>query len=155
MGHNIGMLDPSSTEFLADIGKTMATADRPDMALEQTLEQLGVMALPRQYERERRFVNLVRQHDTLRRLTDAEYERFIRYMDRSCSLVLDVMRKEREAVASARQAGEDTERAATRSRRGGNAKTAGRAKTSRNSKPSKAARDADAASTRRARGKTR
>jgi sigma-B regulation protein RsbU (phosphoserine phosphatase) len=40
MGHNIGMLDPSSTEFLADIGKTMATADRPDMALEQTLEAI-------------------------------------------------------------------------------------------------------------------
>ena len=34
------MLDPSSTEFLADIGKTMATADRPDMALEQTLEAI-------------------------------------------------------------------------------------------------------------------
>jgi sigma-B regulation protein RsbU (phosphoserine phosphatase) len=34
------MLDPSSTQFLADIGKTMATADRPDMALEQTLEAI-------------------------------------------------------------------------------------------------------------------
>ena len=34
------MLDPSSSEFLADIGKTMATADRPDMALEQTLEAI-------------------------------------------------------------------------------------------------------------------
>ena len=34
------MLDPSSTEFLADIGNTMATADRPDMALEQTLEAI-------------------------------------------------------------------------------------------------------------------
>ncbi len=34
------MLDPNSTEFLAHIGKAMATADRPDMALEQTLETI-------------------------------------------------------------------------------------------------------------------
>jgi hypothetical protein len=66
-------------------------------ALEKTLEQWGVMALPRQYERERRFVNLVRQHDKMRTLTDEEYERFIQYMDSSCKLVLDVMVKEKEA----------------------------------------------------------
>jgi sigma-B regulation protein RsbU (phosphoserine phosphatase) len=34
------MLDPNSTEFFASIGKTMATAERPDMALEQTLETI-------------------------------------------------------------------------------------------------------------------
>jgi sigma-B regulation protein RsbU (phosphoserine phosphatase) len=34
------MLDPNSTEFLAYIGKAMATADQPDMALEQTLETI-------------------------------------------------------------------------------------------------------------------
>ncbi len=34
------MLDPSSTEFLADIGTAMATAEQPDMALEQTLETI-------------------------------------------------------------------------------------------------------------------
>jgi phosphoserine phosphatase RsbU/P len=34
------MLDPNSSEFLAHIGKEMATADRPDMALEQTLETI-------------------------------------------------------------------------------------------------------------------
>jgi transcriptional regulator with XRE-family HTH domain len=68
-------------------------------ALEKTLEQWGVMALPRQFERERRFVNLVRQHDKMRSLTDDEYERFIQYMDSSCQLVLDVMVKEKEANA--------------------------------------------------------
>ena len=73
-------------------------------ALEQTLEQLGVMALPRQFERERRFVNLVRQHDKLRALSDDEYERFIHYMDSSCQLVLDVMVKEKEASAAAKAA---------------------------------------------------
>ncbi len=66
-------------------------------ALEKTLEQWGVLALPKQYERERRFVNLYRQHDVLRGLSDEEYERFIHYMESSSNLVLDVMLKEKEA----------------------------------------------------------
>jgi transcriptional regulator with XRE-family HTH domain len=69
-------------------------------ALEKALEQWGVMALPRQYERERRFVNLVRRHDVLRRMSDSEYDRFIDYMESSANLVLDVMRKEKAANAS-------------------------------------------------------
>ena len=68
-------------------------------ALEKTLEQWGVLALPKQYERERRFVNLYRQHDVLRGLSDDEYERFIHYMESSSNLVLDVMLKEKEARA--------------------------------------------------------
>ena len=68
-------------------------------ALEKTLEQLGVLALPKQYERERRFVNLYRQHDILRSLSDDEYERFIHYMESSSNLVLDLMLKEKEARA--------------------------------------------------------
>ncbi|RLQ22871.1 hypothetical protein DWB85_05345 [Seongchinamella sediminis] len=72
-------------------------------SLEQTLEQLGVLALPKQYERERRFVNLYRQHDSLRQFNDDEYDRFIRYMESSCNLVLDVMEKEKAAAASAPQ----------------------------------------------------
>lgn len=78
-------------------------------ALEKTLEQLGVLALPKQYERERRFVNLYRQHDILRTLSDDEYERFIHYMESSSNLVLDVMLKEKEAgavKATGRQASE-------------------------------------------------
>ena len=74
-------------------------------SLEKTLEQLGVLALPKQYERERRFVNLVRQHDVLRSLSDEEYERFIHYMERSSNLVLDVMLKEKEANAPKKAAG--------------------------------------------------
>jgi len=68
-------------------------------ALEQTLEQWGILALPKQYERERRFVNLYRQHDVLRGLSDDEYERFIHYMQSSIGLVLDVMQSEKTAVA--------------------------------------------------------
>lgn len=66
-------------------------------ALEKTLEQWGVLALPKQYERERRFINLYRQHDSLRGLSDDEYERFIHYMQGSISLVLDVMQSEKAA----------------------------------------------------------
>ncbi|MEM1154088.1 MAG: helix-turn-helix domain-containing protein [Pseudomonadota bacterium] len=66
-------------------------------ALEKTLEQWGVLALPKQYERERRFVNLYRQHDILRGFTDDEYERFVHYMESSISLVLDVMQSEKMA----------------------------------------------------------
>jgi transcriptional regulator with XRE-family HTH domain len=67
--------------------------------LEKKLEDWGVLVLPKQYERERRFVNLYRQHDILRSLSDDEYERFINYMESSCNLVLDVMLKEKEASA--------------------------------------------------------
>ncbi|MDH4039181.1 MAG: hypothetical protein OEW92_01860 [Gammaproteobacteria bacterium] len=66
-------------------------------ALEKTLEQWGVLALPKQYERERRFINLYRQHDVLRGFSDAEYERFIHYMQSSIGLVLDVMQSEKMA----------------------------------------------------------
>lgn len=69
-------------------------------ALEKTLEQWGVLALPKQYERERRFVNLMRKHDVLRRLSDTEFDRFIHYMESSSNLVLDVMLKEKQAYSS-------------------------------------------------------
>ncbi len=69
-------------------------------ALEKTLEQWGVLTLPKHFERERRFVNLYRQHDVLRSFTDEEYERYIHYMESSSNLVLDVMEKEKQANAS-------------------------------------------------------
>lgn len=68
-------------------------------ALGETLEQWGVMALPKQYERERRWVNLFRQHDVLRSLDDEEHDRLINYVDSATNLILDVMVKEKEAAA--------------------------------------------------------
>jgi len=65
--------------------------------LERTLEQWGVMALPKHFERERRFVNIYRQHDFLRGLSDEEHERFIDYMQSSTNLVIEVMEKEKRA----------------------------------------------------------
>ena len=97
-------------------------------ALEQTLEHLGVLALPKQYERERRFVNLVRQHDILRTLSDDEYERFIHYMESSSNLVLDVMLKEKEA---ARRAGSSASSAKTKPKTKARAKSKTRAKSPR------------------------
>ena len=66
-------------------------------ALEDKLEQWGVLSLPKNFERERRFVNIYRQHDSLRALSDEEHERFIEYMNSSTELVLNVMLKEKTA----------------------------------------------------------
>lgn len=72
--------------------------------LEKTLEQWGVMALPKHFERERRFVNIYRQHDFLRALTDEEHDRFIDYMQSSTNLVIEVMEKEKSANRPATKA---------------------------------------------------
>ncbi|MEP5764554.1 MAG: helix-turn-helix transcriptional regulator [Halieaceae bacterium] len=71
-------------------------------ALGATLEQWGILALPKQYERERRWINLYRKHDTLRGLSDEEYDRLIDYVDSATHLVLDVMQKEKAANTPAR-----------------------------------------------------
>lgn len=70
-------------------------------ALEKRLEQWGVLALPKEYERERRFLNLYRQHDMLRGLSDDEFDRFVHYTDSSINLVLDVMQREKAAAERA------------------------------------------------------
>lgn len=67
-------------------------------SLGDTLEQWGVMALPLQFERERRWINLYRKHDTLRTFDDAEYDRLIDYVDAATQLMLDVMVKEKAAA---------------------------------------------------------
>ncbi len=102
-------------------------------ALEQTLEQLGVMALPRQYERERRFVNLLRQHDVLRSLSDDEFERFIHYMDSSSQVILDVMLKEKAVHEAQLEA--ERERSAARRKRTAKKRAAAGAKKAATSRP--------------------
>lgn len=61
------------------------------------MDKLGFTALPKQYERERRFINVYRKYDALRKLDDDEFERFIDYIDSSAELVLNVMMNEKEA----------------------------------------------------------
>ncbi len=62
-----------------------------------TLEQWGMMALPVQFERERRWINIYRQHDVLRDLDDDEYDRLVSYVNSATNLVLDVMQNEKSA----------------------------------------------------------
>ncbi len=99
-------------------------------ALEQKLEDWGVLMLPKQYERERRFLNIYRQHDILRSLTDDEHDRFIHYMESSCNLVLDVMLKEKEAAgrSSARRATPPEPDGGTRTRAKSKARTKAKSK---------------------------
>lgn len=66
-------------------------------ALEERLEQWGVLTIPKHFERERRFVNIYRQHDVLRNLSDEEHDRFIGYLNSSTELILNVMLKEKLA----------------------------------------------------------
>jgi transcriptional regulator with XRE-family HTH domain len=66
-------------------------------ALEKRLDYWGITALPKQYERERRFVNLVRQHDILRDMSDEEFDRFIGYQGSAINLTLEVMASEKRA----------------------------------------------------------
>lgn len=66
-------------------------------ALEQKLEAWGVSILPKQYERERRFINLLRKHDVIRGITDEEFERLIGYQEGSIEYALTIMKKEKEA----------------------------------------------------------
>ncbi len=68
-----------------------------------TMEQWGMLAVPLQYERERRWLNLYRQHDTLRDLDDKEYSRLLDYVDSATRLVLDVMSKEKQANSPAEE----------------------------------------------------
>ncbi len=68
-------------------------------ALEEKLEQWGTLALPKLFERERRLINIYRQHDVLRNFSDEEHDRFVEYMNRSTELVLSVMLNEKAANA--------------------------------------------------------
>jgi transcriptional regulator with XRE-family HTH domain len=78
-------------------------------SLGDTLEQWGIMALPVQFERERRWINLYRKHDTLRTFSDEDYDRLIDYVDAATQLILDVMVKEKAAAQAAAKAATQAE----------------------------------------------
>lgn len=100
-------------------------------ALEQTLEQWGVLALPKQYERERRFLNLYRQHDALREFNDEEFDRFVSYVESSTDLVLDVMQKEKAANKPRRARAKPKAKSRSRAKPAGKAADRRRAKRAR------------------------
>ncbi len=64
-------------------------------ALEQRLDEWGISRLPRQYERERRFTNLLRRHDLLREMSDEEFDRFLAYQKGALDYALSIMQAER------------------------------------------------------------
>lgn len=74
-------------------------------ALAKTLDDWGIMALPRQYERERTFINIFRKHDELRAMSEEEFERFIGYQESATAFALEVMGAEK-AAAKAKKAAE-------------------------------------------------
>ncbi len=68
--------------------------------LGESLEQWGLAGLPKHYERERRFINIYRQHDVLRQITDEEFNRLIGYTDNLVGLALEIMIKEKAVNSS-------------------------------------------------------
>jgi transcriptional regulator with XRE-family HTH domain len=68
--------------------------------LEEKLEAWGLLQLPKQYERERRFVNLLRKFDSLRTMSDNEFERFISYQEEAVRYATTIMEKEKSANTS-------------------------------------------------------
>ncbi len=61
-------------------------------ALESRLDELGILQLPKQYERERRFVNLLRKQDELRAMKDEEFDRFLDLQEAAVEFSLTVLR---------------------------------------------------------------
>lgn len=64
-------------------------------AVDNLMVKLGVDVIPKSVERERRFLNLYRQHDKLRSLSDDEYDRFFDYIDSTMKFIVDVVQTEK------------------------------------------------------------
>ncbi|MGI9294274.1 MAG: hypothetical protein ACR2PS_09855 [Pseudomonadales bacterium] len=88
-------------------------------ALANTLDEWGVMALPRQYERERTFINIFRKHDELRAMSEEEFERFITYQESATAFSLEVMGAEKAVAKSKKTA---KQKSATKAKRRGSGK---------------------------------
>jgi transcriptional regulator with XRE-family HTH domain len=76
-------------------------------ALEQKLDSWGVTKLPKQYERERRFINLLRKHDSLRSMDDIEFERFVGYQEEAVRYAITIMNSEKTANKSTDEQGRE------------------------------------------------
>ena len=72
-------------------------------ALEQRLDELGIMQLPKQYERERRYVNLLRKHDRLRDMSDDEFELFIELQEKAVDFSLHVLESSPDSSGPSRK----------------------------------------------------
>jgi transcriptional regulator with XRE-family HTH domain len=71
-------------------------------ALWKALEDWGLGRIPLQLERERRFLNVFRGHDAARRLSDAGFERVLRFTQTAFELALGFIAEE-EGVSDAKR----------------------------------------------------
>lgn len=55
------------------------------------LDELGISQLPLQFERERAFINIYRRHDAARALSDAEFERALRFTQDAFDLAINFL----------------------------------------------------------------
>jgi transcriptional regulator with XRE-family HTH domain len=55
------------------------------------LDELGISQLPLQFERERAFINIYRRHDAARALSDAEFERVLRFTQDAFDLAINFL----------------------------------------------------------------
>lgn len=60
------------------------------------LSDWGVTGLSDQYERERRFVNLLRQHDEARGLTHAEFDKLLAFTDAALNMALKFIQENKQ-----------------------------------------------------------
>lgn len=72
--------------------------------LVEKLDDWGIMALPRQFERERKFINILRKHDALRDMSEEEFERFIGYQESATAFSLEIMSGEKAAAKTKKSA---------------------------------------------------
>lgn len=55
------------------------------------LDELGISQLPLQFERERAFINIYRRHDAARGLSDAEFDRALRFTQDAFDLAINFL----------------------------------------------------------------
>jgi len=63
------------------------------------LEDWGVGRLPLQYERERKFINIYRRHDEVRKLSDEDYDKLVEFTQAAFDMAVNFMKmQEPDAV---------------------------------------------------------
>jgi len=62
--------------------------------IERLLEGLGAGGMSRQFERERRFVNILRKRDDARSLNDEQFEKLLKFSDSAFNLAMDFVEEQ-------------------------------------------------------------
>ena len=62
--------------------------------MERLMEGLGAGSMSRQFERERRFVNILRKRDDARSLNDEQFEKLLKFSDSAFNLAMDFVEEQ-------------------------------------------------------------